>query len=152
MANWEDSWSVLRHLSSQINLPWVCIGDFNEITKLSEKLGGALRPEYQMQNFKDCLDVCGLKDLGYSGLPYTWCNRRFGDQVVWVRLDRALATPDWLLKFPTARLRHLSALSSDHKPIWLCLDDIRNRFFRPSKPFRFEAMWLKDVRCEGVVH
>ena len=94
MANREDSWSVLRHLSSQFNLPWVCIGDFNEITKLSEKLGRALRPEYQMQNFSDCLDVCGLKDLGYSGLPYTWCNRRFGGQMVRVRLDRALATPD----------------------------------------------------------
>ena len=117
VANQEDSWSVLRHLSSQFNLPWVCIGDFNEITKLSEKLGGALRPEFQMQNFRDCLDVCGLKDLGYSGLPYTWCNRRFGGQVGWVRLDRALATPDWLLKFPTARLHHLSALSFDHKPI-----------------------------------
>ena len=152
MANKEDSWSVLRHLSSQFNLSWVCIGDFNEITKLSEKLGGALRPEYQMQNFSDCLDVCGLKDLGYSGLPYTWCNRRFGGQVVWVRLDRALATPDWLLKFPTARLYHLSMLSSDHKPIWLCLDDIRNWFFRPGKPFRFKAMWLKDVKCEGFVH
>ena len=46
MANREDSWSVLHHLSSQFNLPWVCIGDFNEITKLSEKLGGALRLEY----------------------------------------------------------------------------------------------------------
>ena len=152
VANREDSWLVLRHLSSQFILPWVCIRDFNEITKLSEKLGGAIRSEFQMQNFRDCLDVCGLKDLGYSGLPYTWCNRRFGGQVVWVRLDRAFATSDWLLKFPTARLHHLSASSSDHKPIWLCLDNIRNHFFRPGKPFRFEAMWLKDVRCEGVVH
>ena len=62
MANREDSWSVLHHLSSQFNLPWVCIGDFNEITKLGEKSGGAMRPEFQMQNFRDCLDVCGLKD------------------------------------------------------------------------------------------
>ena len=47
VANREHSWSVLRHLSSQFNLPWVCIGDFNEITKLSEKLGGALRPNFK---------------------------------------------------------------------------------------------------------
>ena len=38
----EDSWSVLRHLASQYNLPWVCIGDFNEIVKVEEKLGGAI--------------------------------------------------------------------------------------------------------------
>lgn len=30
-----------------------------------------------MQQFRDCLDYSGLKDLGFTGLPYTWCNRRF---------------------------------------------------------------------------
>lgn len=42
-VNREDSWSLLSHLSTQIDLSWVCIGDFNEITRLEEKLGGALR-------------------------------------------------------------------------------------------------------------
>ena len=105
-----------------------------------------------MQPFRECLDFCGLKDLGYSGLPFTWCNRRFESNVVWVRLDRAVASPDWILKFPAVRLHHLPGMSSDHKPIWLCSDDIRKRFFRPNKPFRFEAMWIKDERCEGAVH
>ena len=105
-----------------------------------------------MQSFRDCLDFCGLKYLGYSGLPFTWCNRRFDGNVVWVRLDRVVASPEWVLKFPTVRLHHLSGFSSDHKPIWLCSDDIRRRCFRPNKPFRFEAMWIKDDRCEGAVH
>ena len=30
-ANWESSWSLLRLLSQRFNLPWVCMGDFNEI-------------------------------------------------------------------------------------------------------------------------
>ena len=105
-----------------------------------------------MQSFSDCLDFCGLKDLGFSGLPFTWCNQRFDGNVVWVQLDRAIASPEWVLKFPAVRLYHLSGLSSDHKPIWLCLDDIRKRFFRPNKPFGFEAMWIKDDRCEGAIH
>ena len=105
-----------------------------------------------MQSFSDCLDFCGLKDLGFSGLPFTWCNRRFDGNVVWVQLDRAVASLEWVLKFPAVRLYHLSGLSSDHKPIWLCSDDIRKRFFRPNKPFGFEAMWIKDDRCEGAIH
>ena len=125
MANREDSWTLLRHLATQTNLPWVCLGDFNEITRLEEKLGRVPRAENQMQSFCDCLDFCGLKDLGFSGLPFTWCNRRFEGNVVWVRLDRAVASPKWVLKFPAARLHHLSGLSSNHKPIWLCSDDIR---------------------------
>ena len=151
-ANREDSWSVLRHLGSQFVLPWVCIGDFNEITRVDEKSGGAIRPKKQMQDFRDCLDVCGLKDLGFSGLPFTWCNRRYNEALVWVRLDRAVATADWILKFPTARLHHLPGSSSDHKPLWLVSDDLQTRFARAKKPFRFEAMWLNDERCEGVVH
>ena len=105
-----------------------------------------------MQSFSDCLDFCGLKDLGFSGLPFTWCNRRFDGNVVWVQLDRAVASLEWVLKFPAVRLYHLSGLSSDHKPIWLCSDDIRKRFFRPNKPFGFEAMWIKDDRCERAIH
>ena len=151
MANREDSWLVLRHLASQFNLPWVCIGNFNEIAKIEEKSRGAIQPDKQMQDFRDCQDFCGLKDLGFIGLPFTWCNKRFDGDLIWVRLDRALASADWILKFPSIRLHHLQGLSSDHKPLWLASDDVNTRFYRAQKPFRFEAMWLKDDRFEDVV-
>ena len=35
-----------------------------------------------MQQSRDSLDFCGLKDLGFSGLPYTWSNRRFDGQMI----------------------------------------------------------------------
>ena len=41
-ANWEYSWALLKHLSLKLNLPWLCMGDFNEIVKAEEKMGGAL--------------------------------------------------------------------------------------------------------------
>lgn len=50
-VNREDSWSLLHCLSSQLDFPWVCIGDFNKITRLKEKLGGAIQLEKQMQDF-----------------------------------------------------------------------------------------------------
>lgn len=130
----------------------MCIRDFNEITHLGEKSGGPIRQESQIKSFRECLDFCALKDLGFSGLPYTRNNRRFDGPVAWVRLDQALASSDWMLKFPTARLHHLSGFSFDHKPIWLCSDDVHTRFYRTQRPFRFEAMWVKDERCEEVVH
>ena len=66
------------------------LGDFNEILPAEEKQGGLDRPEQQMQNFRDALDFCRLKDLGFHGFPFTWCNRRPGNQNVWIRLDRGL--------------------------------------------------------------
>lgn len=44
-TNWESSWSLLRQLSHQFNLPWVCMGDFNDILLAEEKQGWLNRPE-----------------------------------------------------------------------------------------------------------
>ena len=93
-ANWENSWSMLRRLSSRFTLPSVCIGDFNEILYADEKQGWLDRPERQMLGFCDALDFCKLKDLGYNGYPFTWCNRHLGNQNVWIQLDRGVATVD----------------------------------------------------------
>ena len=112
-ANREHSWSLLRDLSQRLALPWICMGDFNEIIWLEEKQGWLDRPERQMQGFRDALDFCGLKDLGFNGFPFTWCNRRPGDQNVWIRLDRGIATVDWILRFPTTRIHHLDVFHSD---------------------------------------
>lgn len=35
-----ESWRTLQTLSSNSQLPWVVIGDFNEITSMEEKEGG----------------------------------------------------------------------------------------------------------------
>ncbi|XP_075633494.1 uncharacterized protein LOC142605953 [Castanea sativa] len=104
-----------------------------------------------MQGFRDALDVCRLKDLGFNGFPFTWCNRRPGDQNFWVRLDRGVASIDWILRFPSTRIHHLEAFHSDHKPILLIADFELKRFYRKGRPFRFESMWLKDRTCEAVV-
>ena len=36
----QESWDLLQQLNSQFNLPWVCVGDFNEIVRGLEKKGG----------------------------------------------------------------------------------------------------------------
>ena len=150
-ANRESSWSLLRLLSQRSNLPWVCIGDFNEILFAEEKQGWLIRPERQMQGFRDALDYCRLRDLGFNGFLYTWCNRRPGGQNVWIRLDREVASVEWILRFPTARIHHLDAFHSDHKSLLLCSNSEFKRFYRKGRPFRFEAMWLKDNSCKGVI-
>ena len=85
-TSWENSWSLLKALSHRSNYPSVAMGHFNEIILAEEKQGGLDRPEAQMQSFRDALDFCRLKDLGFNGFPFSWCNRRPGDQNVWIRL------------------------------------------------------------------
>lgn len=47
-------------------------GDFNEILSCTEKEGGSLRADRDMDAFRSCLDDCGLQDLGFRGSAFTW--------------------------------------------------------------------------------
>ena len=40
-----ESWAKLKFLKNSSSLPWLVIGDFNEIIGLSEKEGGHIRPK-----------------------------------------------------------------------------------------------------------
>lgn len=134
-ASREDSWSLFKTLSAWFSLPWICIGDFNEILLAEEKQGWLDTPECQMQGFHDALDFYGLKDLGFNGFPITWSNRRPRDQNVWIHLDRGMATIDWILQFPTSCIHHLDAFHSNHKPLLLCSDSELKCFYRKGCPF-----------------
>ena len=104
-----------------------------------------------MQGFRDALDYCHLKDLGFNRFPYTWCSCRPVTQNTWICLDRGVATIEWILCFPTTQIHHLEAFHSDHKPLLLCSDSKLKRFYRKMRPFHFEAMWIKDSTCEEVI-
>ena len=70
----KESWSLLRYLNSQYQMPWMCLGDFNEIVSATEKSGGPDRAQQQMEGFREAMDTCGFQDIGYEGLEFTWCN------------------------------------------------------------------------------
>ena len=82
-----------KEFKARESAPWICAGDFNEITKQSEKRGGRIQPHGQMQAFREVLDECGFIDLGFVGSEFTW-HKHFADYTVWERLDRAVATSD----------------------------------------------------------
>ena len=144
-----ESWNKLRKLHIKFNIPWLCAGDFNEIMRNSKKLGGSNRNQAQMQLFRDVADECGFIDLGYEGPWHTWQKHFFAGNSIWERLDRALATNDWLLRFAGTKVHHLQADSSDHSPLWTDLAGLE--FQAVTKPFRFEEAWLSDHTCSEVV-
>jgi hypothetical protein len=146
---------MMKRLRGESTLPWVCIGDFNEILRQEEQLGPNTRDSSQIAGFREAVDVCGLADLGYKGLDWTFEKRVTGGQFCRVRLDRALASPSWSSLFPFASLEHMTAAKSDHSPI-LLLNDLNNVNPRwdKKKPFRYECAWethgsFKDVVAEA---
>ncbi|KAK6162982.1 hypothetical protein DH2020_002823 [Rehmannia glutinosa] len=97
------TWALLKWLSNKSTLPWLCIGDFNEILHKSEKQGGDVVPNWRIQNFRQATLEAGLVNIGFSGYPFTWTNRRQNPNTIWARLDRAFACSKWNQQFPKAR-------------------------------------------------
>ena len=122
------------------SLPWLCIGDFNEVLRPDEHEGVGERSNAQIQHFRDAVDVCMLLDIGYSGRFWTFEKKVRGGSYTKVRLDRALANTDWRARFPLADLTHLTAASSDHIPILMRLNREQPSSRQP-RPFRYEVMW-----------
>lgn len=80
------------NLKNTSDLPWLVIGDFNEALWSFEHISVTPRAEAQMVAFRDTEEVCGLIDLGFSGVPFTYDNQRNGQGNVRVRPDREVAT------------------------------------------------------------
>ena len=116
-----ETWRLMRHLHACGTLPWLCLGDFNEILSFDEKRGGNPRQVTPMVAFRHTLFHCGPIDLGFRGYRFTWRNGRYGATFVEERLDRFVATIEWRELFPKAIVHHLAMVYSDHDPILLDL-------------------------------
>ena len=127
----------------------MCAGDFNELLRQDEKLGGALRNHQQMQLFRDAIDECGFMDLGFIRPKFTWSKHFENGHSIWERLDRGSATNNWFLKFIGTRVHHLHCDSSDHSPLLINLSGLDHP--PRKKKIQFEEMYLSDSRCFEIM-
>jgi hypothetical protein len=142
----------MRYLKSQDNLPWLCAGDFNEVLAQHEHLGVNQRSQTQMSAFQDCLDDCGLTDLGFKGYEFTWNNRLEGPENVQCRLDRGTATVPFMELFPFTSVEHIATKECDHMALLIKVRDAHSAAVVPhSRGFKFEEMWLKHDNYEDMV-
>jgi hypothetical protein len=129
----------LRELKGNADIPWIVMGDFNEIAFSHEKEGGNRRPQNYMRAFRDALADCDLEDIGYIGDPFTWRRER-----IRARLDKAVATGDRITMHPGAILQHLQWTKSDHRPILLDTNYEPLASLKKNGPKQFEEKWLKE--------
>jgi hypothetical protein len=114
----------------------------------TEKLGGYPVSSTSNCPFRNFINLFGMIDLGFAGNPYTWSNNRQGMHLIKERLDRGLASPNWIHLHPKYFLLHLPALTSNHNPISLTTNT--SSCFLP-RPFRFEEFWSKDSTCATII-
>jgi len=72
-----------------------------------------------------------------------------GDDRVYLRLDRALTTLEWIDHYKDIRVHHLVDSTSDHCALLVC-DTILIQPPRRRR-FHFKAMWTKREECKNII-
>ncbi|KAL3641647.1 hypothetical protein CASFOL_012462 [Castilleja foliolosa] len=140
-------WSDIGQLSIPDSSGWLMMGDFNSILSQSEKKGGSPFACSSTHNLSNELNSLNLVDLGFSGHPFTWSNKRAGIDNIQQRLDRGVANTTWITNHPLSSILHLDAIASDHRPIYLDTNPIQ----KLPTPFRYENMWADDPTCFDTI-
>ncbi|XP_019177748.1 PREDICTED: uncharacterized protein LOC109172953 [Ipomoea nil] len=83
-----DSWDLIRTLVGRSNLPWVMIGDFNDLLYQSEKRGGNPHPLSLLHGFGETIEECGLAQMPMMGYPFTWEKGKGTPNCIEERLDK----------------------------------------------------------------
>jgi hypothetical protein len=106
-----------------------------------------------MSLFRECLDDCGLVDLGFSGPKFTWNNRQSAEDHVKVRLDRAVTNGDFMALFDDCNVENLITTTSDHLAIFINLSKLNDITQRApvQHGFHFEAAWLRAPDYKEVL-
>ncbi|CAL2228539.1 unnamed protein product [Prunus armeniaca] len=76
----EALWKYFDGLIKASNLPWLVLGDFNDIVSMDEKCGGNF--DQGGKRFGEWIDRNHLVDLGFSGAKFTWCNKRNAEGII----------------------------------------------------------------------
>ncbi|XVE93925.1 hypothetical protein REPUB_Repub01dG0236100 [Reevesia pubescens] len=99
-------WSYLKTFDAFDNMPWVLIGDFNQICTDSEKRGGLPESKKNMAAFLEVFSIKNLIDLGAQGTKFTWSNEHKDGSLILKRLDRVLCNLEWRHLFPDAVVQY----------------------------------------------
>ncbi|XP_019191056.1 PREDICTED: uncharacterized protein LOC109185569 [Ipomoea nil] len=146
-----ESWDLIHSLAKKSDLPWVIIGDFNDLLFQYEKRGGNPHPDNLLRGFGETIEECGLTQLPMSGYPFTWEKGKGTPNWIEERLDKVLATQDWRELVADANVQNILTRKSDHSALFLGILNLRERRGGLRRGFRFEMAWLHDEGCRAVV-
>lgn len=100
-----------------------------------------------MRSFRDFAAHVRLLDLDFHSYPFTRRNR-CDDGFIQERLDRALATEEWVQCYQQAVVKHVVLEGSNHAMLVLSTD---MNLLRLRRRFMFNPIWNQDEKCAEVV-
>lgn len=128
------------------------MGNFNETLFVDKHFSKSARLEWQMKAFREAVEDVSFQDLDWSRMAYTWDNRKTGNDNVKAILDRAFVNEAFRQRYEDIRVRHISAIESDHCLVVTEIHGSRQTDgTRQAKQFRYENVWQAHSDYETLV-
>ena len=115
-----DLWHDLEAINKTQQGPWCLIGDFNNVLKTNDRVGGKMVCEKEYKDLRTMMDNTGLAEMDSKGDYYTWSNKQ-SENIIYSRIDRILGNTEWFSKNLNFSLTNMIPGISDHA--MLCLRD-----------------------------
>eukprot|EP00253_Pinus_taeda_P008465 PITA_08465 len=136
----KECWRSLTDFLEQISLTNLVIGgDLNIILDPKEKKGGIQSRDPFSRTVGNLIQRWDLVDFKPVKGKFTWTNNRTGENHISARLDRFLINNSLMMDSRIVFTKILPKLTSDHKPILICLK--KEEDLGPL-PFRFSPLWV----------
>ncbi|XP_058768747.1 uncharacterized protein LOC131642529 [Vicia villosa] len=115
---WQD---ILKIHSNQQGL-WMVIGDFNNVAKVDDRIGGSMVTEKEYVDLIDMMNQTGLYEKESQGDYFTWTNKQKAN-AIYSRIDCLLGNTEWMQQNEDAELIVMSPSVSDHSMLALSTPD-----------------------------
>ncbi|XP_019157949.1 PREDICTED: uncharacterized protein LOC109154672 [Ipomoea nil] len=146
-----EAWELIKSFAPRSTLPWVMIGDFNDLLFQHEKRGVNPHPNSLLRGFGETIDQCGLTQLPMEGYRFTWEKGKGTPACIEERLDKVLASNGWREIVHGARVINNLMRKSDHSALFLSVHGTFQNGGGGRRGFRFEMAWIYDDGCRNVV-
>lgn len=87
-------WTEIEDIHNRKQGPWVLLGDFNNATRLWDKIGGKKVTQTEMQDLVSMMEKTELCEMDGTCAYFTWSNKQDAN-AIYSRIGRVIANTSW---------------------------------------------------------
>ncbi|XP_058756408.1 uncharacterized protein LOC131629639 [Vicia villosa] len=142
-----ELWKDIEKIHNSQSGPWCVLGDFNNVAKAQDRIGGRMVTESEYIDMTNMMDNTSLFEMESLGDYFTWANKHVVDPI-YSRIDRVLGNPDWFQMHLEFILMILPPSVSDHN--LLCITSSAQPV-KPKGHFKFNNCLVELTDYDEVV-
>lgn len=127
------------------------IGDFKNVLKMKDRIGGNLVQEVVVKDLKEMIEVIGLYEHDTKGNYSTWSNIHING-MIYSRIDRAICNKEWFVVYPYFEIDILQAIISYHNPLKVNMLCCNTEIRKISLRFKFMNCVVDRHEFMDVIH